>query len=324
MAVRYLRMFDMTNDSHLFWTRARLEAHGAYPVERGRWRKGEEEWVPLYEGKMVQAFDHRAASITVNPENVHHPAQSEAVSELDHADPNFIAEPQFWLSVQDIVKVGEQDSWCFGFKNVTAPTNMTTMIGGLIPNRAAGDSLPLLISEQKEFSILVTLGSALNSIVCDFVIRSKVQGQNLNWLIVEQIPVPDASAYVRAVGSTTAAAIVADHVLRLTYTAWEMEPFARDMGYDGPPFRWDDDERRHLRARLDALYFHLYGVTDEEDVRYVLSTFPILERKDREAHDGVYLTGELVVWYMRALAAGDPDADAPVATIIRDARRRAA
>ncbi len=119
----------------------------------------------------------------------------------------------------------------------------------------------------------------------------------------------------------TAAAIVADHVLRLTYTAWDMEPFARDMGYDGPPFRWDDDERRHLRARLDALYFILYGVTDEAYVRYVLSTFPIVERKDRYAFDGVYLTAELIVWYLRALKAGDPATDAPVATILRHVGR---
>ena len=49
-------------------------------------------------------------------------------------------------------------------------------------------------------------------------------------------------------------------MLRLTYTAHDMAPFARDLGYDGPPFTWDEEERRHLRARLDALYFHLYGL----------------------------------------------------------------
>ena len=100
-----------------------------------------------------------------------------------------------------------------------------------------------------------------------------------------------------------------------------MEPFARDMGYAGDPFKWDEAERRHLRARLDALYFHLYGITDEADILYILSTFPIVERKDRAAHDGVYLTAELIIWYFRALAAGDTATDAPVATIIRNANR---
>jgi hypothetical protein len=121
-------------------------------------------------------------------------------------------------------------------------------------------------------------------------------------------------------------------VLRLTYTAQDMAPFARDMGYVDdrgdvlPSIVWNNRERRHLRARLDALYFHLYGVDDEADVRYILSTFPIVERKDREAH-GCYLTAELIVWYMRALAAGDSETDAPEEVLIRsaiDRERRAA
>jgi hypothetical protein len=145
----------------------------------------------------------------------------------------------------------------------------------------------------------------------------------LNWYIVEQLPVLRRKAYDRSFGDKTAAEIVQDHVLRLTYTAWDMEAFARDLGYEGDPFTWDETERRHLRARLDALYFHLYGVTDPGDVRYILSTFPIVERKDRAAFDGVYLTAELISWYMRALAAGDTETDAPQAELIRQAKARA-
>ena len=75
--VRYVRMLDMANDSHLFRTAVELEGKGFYPVESNRWKKGEELYVPLYEGKMVQAFDHRAASAVVNPTNLnpHFPYQ---------------------------------------------------------------------------------------------------------------------------------------------------------------------------------------------------------------------------------------------------------
>ena len=59
--VRYLTMFHMTNDSHLFRTAAQLESNGFYPVEGNRWKRGDELYLPLYEGKMVQAFDHRGA-----------------------------------------------------------------------------------------------------------------------------------------------------------------------------------------------------------------------------------------------------------------------
>jgi len=92
-----------------------------------------------------------------------------------------------------------------------------------------------------------------------------------------------------------------------------MASFARDMGHvdkNGnvkPPFPWNEKRRLHLRAKLDALYFHLYGVTDRDDVRYVYSTFPIVERQETEAH-GRYRSRDLYLAYMSALAAGDPDA----------------
>ena len=135
--------------------------------------------------------------------------------------------------------------------------------------------------------------------------RQKVQGQNLNLVILEQLPVIAPGDYDRQFGDTSARDLVRDHVLRLTYTAHDMAPFARDLGYDGPPFIWDEEERRHLRARLDALYFHLYGLT-REDAGYVLDTFPIVRRQDVAAF-GKYRTKEMVLAYMSALAAGDTE-----------------
>ncbi|MFI5387224.1 MAG: hypothetical protein ACHQ50_14025 [Fimbriimonadales bacterium] len=44
-------------------------------------------------------------------------------------------------------------------------------------------------------------------------------------------------------------------MLELTYTAWDIAPFARDCGYDGPPFRWDDARRFLIRCELDAAFF---------------------------------------------------------------------
>ena len=64
-------------------------------------------------------------------------------------------------------------------------------------------------------------------------------------------------------------------------------------------------------------------MTDPADVDHVLSTFPIVERKNRAAH-GVYLTRELIHWHMRALQAGDIARDAPEADLIAQALRRRA
>ena len=85
-----------------------------------------------------------------------------------------------------------------------------------------------------------------------------------------------------------------------------MQPFARDMGFDGPPFAWDEDERRHSRARLDALYFLLYGI-DEDDAAYILETFPIVRREDEQRFHGRFVTRDLILAYMRAFAAGDAE-----------------
>ena len=111
--------------------------------------------------------------------------------------------------------------------------------------------------------------------------------------------------YDRQFGEKTARDLVRDHVLRLTYTAHDMAPFARDLGYGGPPFIWNEEERRHLRARLDALYFHLYGIS-REDADYILSTFPIVRRQDEAAFNR-YRTRDLIRAYMNALKAGDTE-----------------
>lgn len=309
--VRYTTMFHMTNDSGFFWSRARLESHGAYPMELGRWRKGDEEWLPLYEGKMIQAFDHRAASVVINPDNVHRPAQQEATTAEQHRDPAFFVTPQYWVAMRDVRQSGR--GWELGFKEITAPTNERTMIAALMPAVAFGNKTPLLQGNGDHWR----LAADLNSFAHDYVVRQKVHGQTLNWFLVEQLPVVPPAAYLQPIGGVVPDTIVKDHILRLTYTSFDMKPFAEALDFHGEPITWDEEERRHLRARLDALYFHLYGITDEADIRYVLSTFPIVERKDRETHGGVYLTAELIIWYFRALAVGDLKTRAPAATLLR-------
>lgn len=89
-------------------------------------------------------------------------------------------------------------------------------------------------------------------------------------------------------------------VLELTYTAWDLEAFAQDCGYGGPPFRWDDERRFRLRAELDAAYFHLYGIA-RDDADYILETFPIVKRKD-VAKYGAYRTKEAILEIYDAMA----------------------
>jgi hypothetical protein len=79
--------------------------------------------------------------------------------------------------------------------------------------------------------------------------------------------------------------------------------FARDCGYFGPPFRWDDDRRFLLRCELDALYFHLYG-TARNDVDYIMDTFPITRRKE-EQQFGEYRTKRVILEVYDAMAEAE-------------------
>ena len=57
------------------------------------------------------------------------------------------------------------------------------------------------------------------------------------------------------------------------------------------------------KPRLDALYFHLYGLS-RKDAAYILDTFPIVRRQDEAAY-GTYRTRDLILAYMNAVAASD-------------------
>ena len=92
-----------------------------------------------------------------------------------------------------------------------------------------------------------------------------------------------------------------------------MQSFAKDMGYVDiagnvkPPFAWNEDRRRQLQARLDAIFFYLYGINDRDDVRYIFSTFGVIERDEMAVHRR-YLSQDLCLAWMNALAADHPNA----------------
>ena len=318
--IESLQMINMTSDSEIFRTLIELQEHEkAYRIENNRFKNENKEWVSLYEGKMVQAYDHRAANIVVNPDNQYRPAQPEPATILQHQDQSWTPSPQFFVPISDIDFPFAD--YLLGFKDVTAPTNMRSMIAAIIPNCGVGNTMPIIIDSQTRLPLNAKKASLIlgnmNSIPMDFIARQKIQGQHLNWFIVEQLPViPIEQFETTRIGSKTAAECVRECVLELTYTAHDMEPFARDMGFvddNGevkPPFIWNEERRLRLRAKLDAIFFNLYGITDREDIRYIYSTFPIVERQEKAEYER-YLSRDLCLAYMNVLAAGNPD-DEPV------------
>lgn len=312
--LRYATMFHMTNDSKLFHTRKELEEEkGAYPIANNCFRSAAGDWLPLYEGKMVQAFDHRAASVVVNVENQHRPAQPQPATLEQHENPAWLPAPQFWVLASHCQWKSDV-GWVLGFKEITAPTNVRTFIAALFPTVAFGNKVPLFKPETKDRREWL-LAANMNATIFDFVTRQKIQGQTLNLFIVEQLPVVPPGHYRTVLfGTKTAEEIMKEAVLELTYTSHNMAPFARDMGYldaDGlvkPPFEWDDERRLKLRAKLDAAFFLLYGVTNRDDIRYIYSTFPIVEREEMATY-GRYRLRDLCLAFVNALVAGHPDVE---------------
>src|SRR5205085_5830553 len=110
-------------------------------------------------------------------------------------------------------------------------------------------------------------------------------------------------------------AFIVPRVLELTFTSQSMAPFARDLGYEGPPFRWDRDRRAQLRAELDAWYARAYGLTRDE-LRYILDpadvkgaeypseTFRVLKNHEIKRF-GEYRTARLVLQAWDAMERGE-------------------
>lgn len=294
-------LFNMTSDSNLFRTAQQLQ-EGGWKRTGVNWTTGSgERYVPLYEAKMASFYDHRSSGYgTREGERGHRVLPDTSLEE--HSDPYFEIEPHYWVPQTDVDQAlnGRVAEWLFGFKNVTSPSNERTMICSPIPRVGVGHSMPIITKEGGWGKIGAAFISCLSSIVFDYIARQKVGGVNFTFFFLKQIPVIPPQKYTES-----DLAFIVPRVLELAYTSHSMAPFARDLGFDGPPFAWDEDRRAHLRAELDAWYALAYGLTRDE-LRYVLDpkdvmgadypseTFRVLQKNEIAKH-GEYRTQRLVL-----------------------------
>jgi Eco57I restriction-modification methylase len=332
-------MFHMANDSHLFESRERLQAIGLH-LSGNAFVGGQERYLPLYEGKMIWQFDHRFGSYDGQTE-----AQANAgkLPELDpatHADPTQLPQPRYWVHAAEVLSW--KDRLCAGrfliaFREITNSILLRTAVVAVLPLTAVGHKAPLLISGQSA-DTLTSLIASLNSFPLDYVCRQKIGGVSLSFFIVRQLPFPTPSAFLQPCSWCPTASLkawVGLRVLELVFTADDLEPFAREYGWSGAPFRWDEERRFLLRCELDAAFFHLYlpanaegqwipahitvgdvrGETPEEleellrhfptprhAVTYIMDTFPIVRRKDEEKYDDHFRTKRVILEIYDAMA----------------------
>jgi len=296
--VSFMAMFHMSNDSHLFRTAAQLAAAGGTRAGTD-WTQGDERWVPLYEAKMIHQFDHRWAGYAENG------SDSVDVGLTEKQDPDWEPAPRYWVPeaevAQRLAAKGWTRGWLMGWRDIARATDERTVIATVFPRCAVGNQLPLMLFDAAiDVQKLAGLAANLSAIAMDYAARFKVGGTHLNFFIYQQLPVLPPDFY-----TGHRLAFIIPKVLELIDTSHSLAPFARDLGHDGPPFRWDEARRALLRADLDAFYARAYGLTRDE-LRYILDpadvkgsdypseTFRVLKEKEIR-HHGEYRTRRLVL-----------------------------
>jgi len=287
--IRFFTMFHQTNDAELFKDAGELKKAG-FKLDGNIWKKGKKVFLPLYEAKMIQMFDHRAAGVIVNTENWFRQGQTNGTFLVQHQNPEFAVEPRWWADKSIVEKnLGESTSSALlAFKNVTSPTNQRTMIAAFIPVVGVINSAPLIrVGEKISPRLQSCLLANLNAFVLDYVARQKIGNVNLNFFLIEQFAMFSPDFYAEKCPwdkKQTLEKWISERVLKLSCTSNDMLPLAKAAGLKPPVHKWDPAERLDLMAELDAAFFLLYGI-ERNDVEYILSTFSGIQKEDKTILD---------------------------------------
>ena len=268
---------------------------------------------PLYEARLFHQFDHRFATYDAQG------SQVIGLSQAEHLDPSCIVSARVWVEsarVTEWYSGNPSDGWVLAFRKITNSSNERTSIFTVLPAVGMLDSVHLVLLQVQRKDLSLCLLANMNALALDYVLRQALGGTNFNFFLAKQLPVLPPASYASRYPWTSevlgnpqnVCEWVCARALELTYTAWDLQPFAQDCGYDGPPFRWDEERRFLLRCELDAAYFHLYGI-ERDDVDYIMETFPIVKRKDEAAH-GEYRTKRVILEIydamQQAMDSGEP------------------
>jgi hypothetical protein len=257
------REFNMTDDAPLF---EKSQSTGC---------------IPLYEGKMIWQFDHRFSEprYWISEKKGRKELMSARVRRIMHC----LQEAGQSAEVDENAVTLEYECYRLGYRDIAASTNERAMICTVLPPRVfAGNTLNLQraiqdVCEKDDWRQvpslsgheMLYLSAVFNSFAIDWMIRQKITS-HLNMFYVYQLPVP------RAIADDTKVAPIVDRAARLICTTPEFDALAKEVGLKSHKQGVTDAAQRAvLRAELDGLVAHLYGLTEAE-FAHVLSTFPLV------------------------------------------------
>ncbi len=249
--LRLAREFDMTNDSHLF------------KADPGP------GLLPLYEGKMIHQFDYR------------------------------FGEPKYWLEETaarkallgkdpDEGQVLAYQRYRLAFRDVARDSDERTMIATVLPPRVfcphtmSLEEIPPDGAGLGGQARLVVL-ALLNSLVLDYLLRQRIT-THASFFLVYSLRAP------RVAADSPVGRLLAARAARLICTGSEFADLWQEVM--GTPLSPEvaaitRDARARLRAELDGLVAHLYGLTEEE-FAHILSTFPVVPQETKDAALAAY------------------------------------
>lgn len=272
----YSRELDMGNDRDLFTT--------------------DPAGLPVYEGRMIDHFDHRAKTYESGHGN------SAVWIERNFGDPAKAIVPQWRVLRQNIPsKLGDRcDHYRIGFGDVANPRNDRSFVATLIPPGViCGHKVPTIVfGSDHEWACLPWLAVA-SSFAMDWLARRRLNAPTMSYTLLDSLPFPRPAmtdAFVQT---------VAPVVLRLTCTATEMTQFWNKMAKLGlvdavpentvPAAALTAPEPRALaRAELDAFVAVSVFGHSRQEISDQMETFDVLRRREEKAH-GEFRTKRLIL-----------------------------
>jgi hypothetical protein len=218
--------------------------------------------IPLYEGKMIWQFEHQYSN------------------------------PRYWIDEKegrkailgkkmDNNQILDYQSYRLVYRDVSASTNERTLVSTVLHQKCFTGNTLVNSSQPKDCKTLLYITSIFNSYVVDYLIRNKITN-HCNMFYVYQLPVP------RLTECYPIFKPIINRASQLICTTPEFDDLAREAGLKGHQDGVTDPVKRaQLRAELDGLVAHLYGLTEEE-FTYILSTFPLVESSVKDAAFDAY------------------------------------
>lgn len=289
--IQTLSMFNMATDSNLFHDKQERTS-----------------MVPLYEGKMIHQFEHRWVTFDPTwPKNEHF----RDVTQKEKENSDFVSNPRYWVESSEVKKKLKTKQWLkpwmLAWRDIARATDERTLIATVLPaSMAAGNKAPLLFPDVAEEQAACLL-ALLNSLVVDYVLRSKQPGASVLIFILKQLPILPPDAFKQHDID-----FICSRVAKLTRNAVDINAVWLT---NYPSYTYQKaEERLQLRAELDAYIARMYGLNREE-LQYILDpkavkgedhpsvTFPTL-KSNQEKEFEEYLTQRLVLQAFDDLETG--------------------